>query len=66
VKAADRCRWFSPKFGSIRVATSVVDGVDYIQDDPVGSVGMTLNCHDDAVVSELQEFGFLVRRAPCS
>jgi hypothetical protein len=66
VKAADRRPRISPKFGSIRVATGVVDSVDYIQDDPVGSVGMPLNRRDDAVVSELQEFGFLVRRTPRS
>ena len=66
VKAGEGRRWIAPKLGSIRVATGVVDGVDRIQDDPVGGVGMTLNRHDDAVVSQLQKFGFLVRRAPCS
>ena len=66
VNAVDRRREIAPKLGSIRVATGVVDGVDRIQDDPVGGVGMTLNRHDDAVVSQLQKFGFLVRRAPCS
>ncbi len=66
VKVADRRRWISPKLRSIRVASRVIDGVDCIQDDPVGGVGMTLNRHDDAVVSQFQQFGFLVRRAPRS
>lgn len=62
----DRPREIAPKLGSIRVATGVVDGVDRIEDDPVGGVGMTLNRHDDAVVPELQQFGFLLRRTPRS
>jgi len=66
VIVVDRRREIAPKLCSIRVATAVVDGVDRIQDDPVGGVGMTLNRHDDAVVSQLQKFGFLVRRAPRS
>ena len=64
VNVADRRRWISPKLGSIRVATGVVYSVDCIQNDPVGGVGMTLNRHDDAVVSQFQQFGFFLRHAP--
>ena len=66
VNGVDRRREIAPKLGSIRVAAGVVDGVDRIQDDPVGGVGMTLNRHDYAVVPQLQKFSFLVRRTPRS
>ena len=66
MKGAHARRRLAAQLGLIGVSTGVVDSVDCIQDDPVRRVGVTLHRHDDAIVSELQQLGFSLRRTPRS